>query len=219
MAELAIDSYRESFFPVERYDEHGVAVASARAGNVIGGGDWGAHRLIPDCMRALIDGQPIHLRNPTHVRPWQILLEALSGYLWLAAKLLGPDGSRFAEAWNLGPGEHRGITTREVVEKIIALWGSGLYTTGTTQAEVETALLRLNWDKAAHRLGLRSVYTWQDSLGETVRWFQRYAAREASGEHADMYDVCVDQIVNYTRRAAELDLAWAQGGENGAHCE
>ena len=210
MAELAIACYRGSFFAADRYDEHGVAVASARAGNVIGGGDWGKHRLIPDCMRALMAGEPIHLRNPRHIRPWQILLEPLSGYLWLAARLLGPDGYRFAEAWNLGPGEHRGITTKEVVEEIIALWGSGSYVTGTAQAEVETALLRLNWDKAANRLGLRSVYTWKDALAETVRWFQRYAERKAGGEGIDMYDVCVDQIATYTACAAAQDLAWAQ---------
>jgi CDP-glucose 4,6-dehydratase len=207
MAELAIASYRQSFFPVDNYAEHGVAVASARAGNVIGGGDWGAHRLVPDCVRALMEGQPIHLRNPGYVRPWQILLEPLSGYLWLAAKLLGKDGNRFAEAWNFGPEEHRGVTTEELVNEVIALWGSGSYTTGTTQTEVETALLRLNWDKAAHRLDWHSVYTWREALSETIDWYRQYAESAANG---DMYDVCVAQIQRYADRASELGLAWAQ---------
>ena len=104
MAELAIASYRDSFFPPNKYEEHGVAVASVRAGNVIGGGDFADFRLVPDCMRALMAGEPIGIRNPLSVRPWQHVLEPLSGYLWLGAKLLqgGPD---LAGAWNFGPQE------------------------------------------------------------------------------------------------------------------
>jgi CDP-glucose 4,6-dehydratase len=180
---------------------------------VIGGGDWGEHRLVPDCVRALMGGQPIRLRNPGFVRPWQILLEPLSGYLWLAARLLQKDGGQFAEAWNLGPEERRSVTTEQVVQKVIALWGSGSYITGTTQAQAETELLRLNWDKAANRLDWHPVYTWEEAVGETVRWFKAYAERTASQQAIDMYDLCADQIRVYTGRARELGLRWAQGAD------
>jgi CDP-glucose 4,6-dehydratase len=210
MAELAISSYRQSFFAVDRYAEHGVALASARAGNVIGGGDWAMHRLVPDCIRAWMNDRPIHLRNPGHVRPWQITLESLSGYLGLAAKMLQRDGYRYAEAWNFGPQERRAVTTEEFIQKAIALWGSGSYVTSTTQTEVETALLRLNWDKAANRLNWHPVYTWEEALGETIAWFKVYARHKVRNEAIDMYDVCADQIRVYTARARQLNLAWTQ---------
>ena len=210
MAELAISSYRQSFFPIDQHAKHGIAIASARAGTVIGGGDWGEHRLVPDCVRSLVADGPIHLRNPGHIRPWQVLLEPLSGYLWLAAKMLGEDGHRFAEAWNFGPEEHRGVTTEEFVQKAITLWGSGSYVAGTTQTQVETSLLRLDSDKAANRLGWHSVYTWEEALGETVRWFKMYATRTLDTRDIDMYDVCTDLIRAYTARARESKVAWAQ---------
>ena len=209
MAELAIESYRQSFFSPTQYDAHGLALASARAGNVIGGGDWGEHRLIPDLVRALIGGEPMQLRNPGYVRPWQIVFESLSGYLWLTAKLLGADASHFCEAWNLGPQEHRAVTTKEIVRQAIALWGSGTYTCGTAQTEVETALLRLNWDKAAARLGWRSIYSWEEALSETIEWYRTYNEK-SSGNYIDMYDACVAQIQRYTERARERGLAWAK---------
>ena len=209
MAELAIESYRQSFFPADRYAEHRVAVASARAGNVIGGGDWGQYRLIPDCVRALTQGQAIGLRNPSFVRPWQILLEPLSGYLWLAAKLLGPQGCLFAEAWNFGPQERRAVTTEEVVRKVLEVWGSGNYVTGTNQTETETALLRLNGDKAANRLGWQCVYGWERAVVETTRWYRTYAERQAETDPVDMYDVCAAQISEYTEQARAEGLAWA----------
>lgn len=204
MVELAVSSYRGSFFA-----ERGVAAATARAGNVIGGGDWAEERLIPDLVRALAIDEPMRLRNPSFVRPWQILLEPLSGYLWLAAQLLGKEGDRYAEAWNLGPEERRGVTTEEVIQKAIALYGRGSYVGGTTQTEVETALLRLNWDKAANRLGWRSVYTWEEAVGETIAWFKTYEDRRARSETVDMYDVCAGQIRAYTARAREFGLPWA----------
>lgn len=212
MAELAVASYRQSFFADGR-----VAVATARAGNVIGGGDWGAHRLVPDCVRALAAGRPIALRNPTYIRPWQLVLEPLSGYLWLAALLLGPHGGRFAEAWNFGPVERRCVTTEELVRETIALWGGGGYETGCTQSEVETRTLRLNWDKAAYQLNWRPAYEWQEALAETVSWYREYADRQgrtpvtqAAAGDVDMYGACVEQIERYTARASQSGIAWAQ---------
>jgi CDP-glucose 4,6-dehydratase len=199
MAELAIASYRRSFFSREGR----VAVASARAGNVIGGGDWAPYRLVPDCMRSLMSGEPMHLRNPASVRPWQHVLEPLSGYLWLAVKLL-QEGNGFAEAWNLGPLETRGMTTEELVKRAIQSWGSGSYTSDVPSGKVETKTLRLNWDKAANFLNWRPVYNGEEALNKTVEWFKRYQ------EQIDMYGVCAEQISAYTERARELNIEWAK---------
>jgi CDP-glucose 4,6-dehydratase len=206
MAELAISAYRQSFFPAERYEEHRTAVASTRAGNVIGGGDWGNDRLVPDSMRALMKGQAIRIRNPHSVRPWQFILEPLSGYLWLAAKLLR-EGCRFAEAWNFGPPERLAISVRDLVQKLIQLWGVGDWEdVSSDQAPHEAGLLSLSWEKAANLLGWRPVYTWHEALAETVEWFKKYHESDSGG---DMYNTCVEQIRRYVDRARELDVVWA----------
>jgi CDP-glucose 4,6-dehydratase len=205
MAELAISAYRKSFFPGERYEEHRVAVASARAGNVIGGGDWGKDRLVSDSMRALMADQTIRIRNPASVRPWQFVLEPLSGYLLLAASLLG-GGAQFAEAWNFGPQERLAVSVRDLVEELLVLWGGGDWEdVGSDQAPHETGLLRLSWEKAANRLDWRPVYTWREALAETVAWYKEY---HAGGSRADMYDVCAAQIRRYAERARESGAVW-----------
>lgn len=211
MAELGIASYRNSFFNAANYDDHRVAVASSRAGNVIGGGDLADFRLVPDCMRALIGGEPIAVRNPGYVRPWQHVLEALSGYMWLAVKLR-QDGPHYAEAWNLGPLEVAGITAQAIAEKCIALWGSGewYHVDPDAPRPKETAMLRLSWEKAAARLGWYPAYTWEDALTETVAWFKAYRQQQAGGVF-DMYPVCVRHIADYTARARARGLAWAKG--------
>ena len=202
MAELAISAYRETYFPATKYGEHGVAIASARAGNVIGGGDFGDYRLIPDCMRALMAGEPIGIRNPLSVRPWQHVLESLSGYLWLGAKLL-TEGTAVAEAWNFGPLEQKGIPAQQMAEKLIALWGSGSWVhTQPGYAEVETGQLRLNWEKAATRLDWRPIYSWEEALAEIVSWFKAFQ------DEADMYEVCQAHINDYTQKAGRLNMAW-----------
>ncbi|MCA9930622.1 MAG: hypothetical protein KC419_19190, partial [Anaerolineales bacterium] len=195
-------SYRDTYFPPEKYDEHGVAIASVRAGNVIGGGDFAQFRLVPDCMQALMDGNPIGIRNPLSVRPWQLVLEPLSGYLWLAVKLLEA-GPAFAEAWNYGPLETNGISARAIAEKLVELWGTGSWIhTDPGYAKVETGYLRLSWEKAAQRLGWRPVYTWKEALAEITTWFKAFE------QSADMYAVCRDHIDAYAARAAELALPW-----------
>lgn len=204
MAELAIAAYRDTFFPPRRYAEHGVAVASVRAGNVIGGGDFADFRLVPDCMRALMAGEPIGIRNPLSVRPWQLVLEPLSGYLWLAARLLheGPD---LAEAWNFGPLETQGVPARAIAERLVALWGDGAWIhTDPGYAQVETGYLRLSWEKAAVRLGWRPVYTWGEALAVIAAWFKAFQAGE------EMHAVGKSQIAAYAARARELGLSWAQ---------
>ncbi|MGC1374802.1 MAG: CDP-glucose 4,6-dehydratase [Anaerolineales bacterium] len=205
MAELAISAYRQSFFPPDKYSEHKVAIASTRAGNVIGGGDWAKDRILSDCVRALSASQPISIRNPNSVRPWQFVLEPLSGYLWLAVKLL-EDGSSFAEAWNFGPSEQASTSVKELVQKLIELWGSGeWHDTGSGQTLHETNILRLNCEKAASRLGWRPTYAWKEALNETADWFKQYYANPSN---ADMYALAVQQIVKYLDRAREMGMVW-----------
>ncbi len=203
MAELAIAAYRSTYYPPETYDDHGVAIASVRAGNVIGGGDFADYRLVPDCMKALMEERPIGVRNPLSVRPWQHVLEPLSGYMWLGVRLL-QDGPAFGEAWNFGPLEQKGVPAKDLADKLVDLWGSGSWEhTRPGYAEVETGQLRLSWDKAAHRLDWRPVYTWEQALGEITDWFKGYQAK------LDMYEVTQEHIRVYVRQAQELGLAWA----------
>jgi CDP-glucose 4,6-dehydratase len=175
---------------------------------VIGGGDWAKDRLVVDCMRALMDGEPIPVRNPYSVRPWQLVLEPLSGYLWLAAKLV-QEGGRYAEAWNFAPPENVSVSVGDLVQELIALWGAGEWqdlSAGQAQAPHETSLLRLSWEKAANRLGWRAVYGWHEAAAETVSWFKVY---HEHGADIDMYDACVGQIARYVDRARELGILWA----------
>ena len=198
MAEMAIAAYRDSFFPNDRYGAHGVAVASVRAGNVIGGGDFADFRLVPDCMRALMAGQPLEIRNPRSIRPWQHVLEPLSGYLWLGARLL-QEGPAYAEAWNFGPLEQKGIPAQMVAEKLIELWGHGRWVhTDPGFAKVETGQLRLSWEKAASRLDWRPVYSWAEALAEIVAWFKAFQAAE------DMLATGRAHIHHYVQKAATL---------------
>ena len=202
-AELAISSYRSSFF------SSGTAVASARAGNVIGGGDFAEYRLVPDCMKALMKNEPIKVRNPKSIRPWQTLFEPLSGYLTLASKLLNSK-NEFSEGWNFGPPERKGITAEQIVKKVIVLWGSGTHQIiGNQNDKVkETEMLRLNWDKAAAHLDWMPVYNWEESMNQTVRWFKVYE-KSLRDEEIDMYPTCVSHLNDYTKKAKELGVVWA----------
>jgi CDP-glucose 4,6-dehydratase len=222
MVELCVQSYRRSWSEKwtegtdeKSFSDHAVLIASARSGNVIGGGDFSKHRLVPDCMRALMDGQSIHLRNPDAVRPWQYVLEPLSGYLWLAANLLQEQADDFSEAWNFGPSEHQEIACEAVVRKAIEFWESGGYELATAGASRrhETFTLKLNWAKAATRLGWRPTYNWEQALKATVDWFKEYQ-RQGGGsgsapDRIDMYDLCCDQIKHYTVLASDHAIEWA----------
>ncbi|MGB1249137.1 MAG: CDP-glucose 4,6-dehydratase [Candidatus Promineifilaceae bacterium] len=204
MAELAISSYRDSFFPPERYAEHGVAVASARAGNVIGGGDFADYRLVPDCVKSLLDDAPIAIRNPNYIRPWQHVLVPLSGYLWLGAKLI-EDGAAYAEAWNFAPIEQKGITVGQIAEKLVELWGSGSwFQSDPNLPKVETGQLRLSWDKAATRLDWHPVWDWQAALGEIVAFTQAFS------QEADMHTTIKQHISQYVLAAQQQTVGWVQ---------
>ena len=204
MAELAVASYRTSFFN----NSKNTALASARAGNVIGGGDFAEFRLVPDTMKALIMEKKIELRNPDSVRPWQHVLVPLSGYLNIAARLQ-EDRHEFAEAWNFGPLETSGVKAREVVEKAIFLWGNGSWKhIKIKNPPKEVKLLRLSWEKAAQKLHWAPAYNWEEALASTVEWFKAYFAQRNNPE-IDLYDLCVKQIRDYTESAREKKIEWA----------
>jgi CDP-glucose 4,6-dehydratase len=168
MAELVVGSYRDSFF------QNGPAVATARAGNVIGGGDFSDFRIVPDTMKALMEQVPIEVRSPKSVRPWLHVLEPLWGYLLLGSKLLH-EGNRFAQSWNFGPKENLGIEVEALVKKAVAYWGSGeVRDVSAPGGKKEMGLLRLNWDKAAHVLGWSPQTDWQEAIKKTVDWFKVY---------------------------------------------
>ncbi len=213
MAELAIASYRSAFFATQSDQEKRVILSSTRAGNVIGGGDFADFRLIPDCMTAMMGDKPIIVRNPNSVRPWQHVLEPLSGYLWLARQMLTADGDTFAQAWNFGPPERHGVTTESIVEKIIELWGSGQWKhQSNEEARVETAQFTINWDKAAKDLKWMPVYTWEQALEQTVDWFKHYQALHAERDatRENMHAFCAQQIHRYSESARQIGLQWAQ---------
>lgn len=203
MAELAVASYNTSFFK-----EAGPCVASARAGNVIGGGDFSAMRILPDCMKALMRNEPVKVRNPHSVRPWLNVLDPLSGYLWLAACML-ENGKQFAGAWNFGPQENEGIPVSALVKKSLELWGKGDWIEVGVPAKAEMGTLRLNWDKAANLLKWRPAYNWEEAVAETVDWFRAFDACQHSEHQAAMREVGVAHIRQYTDRAQKLELPWA----------
>jgi len=200
-SELVTTAYRHSFFNPERYAEHGIALASARAGNVVGGGDWAADRLIPDCIRALLQGEPIILRYPHAVRPWQHVLEPLSGYLFLARHLVEKGGA-YAEAWNFGPSADDVITVEAVVREICRQWGDGArYESDDETHPHEAHCLTLDSSKARSRLGWQPRWTIGDTVSRIMEWTRVYR------EKGNMREECFRQIREYSAAAA------AAGGE------
>ncbi len=172
-AELVVASYRDSFFKKDSR----VSLSSARAGNVIGGGDWAKDRLLPDCMRALAAGKPVTVRNPRSVRPWQHVLEPLSGYLTLAARQL-VEPEKFAEAWNFGPAPQDARTTAQIAELAVRGWGSGRWSSADADpsAPHEAGLLKLDSSKARARLSWTPAYGADQAVAKTVAWHLAAAA-------------------------------------------
>ena len=155
--ELVVNAYRDSFFPTSHVDDHGVAIATARAGNVIGGGDWTANGVLPDIVRSIEAGQPVRLRSPNAIRPWQHVLEPLGGYLTLAAHLRGPDRASFCRAWNFGPDATEEATVRQLTERLLAAWGVGSWEDGSQPDDPpEAGVLRLSTRRAQDAPGLAS---------------------------------------------------------------
>lgn len=184
-AELLTYAWRSSFFGGER-------VASVRAGNVIGGGDWAADRLVPDLVRGFAQGRPVDIRNPSAIRPWQHVLDPLCGYLMLAEQLSGSP-KRFAEGWNFGPNDDSVATVAEVADRLSKCWGGGASWKSAKQehAPHEAAVLLLNSSKARSELGWQPGWSLQDSLAATVEWYKAHARGH------DMREMCNRQIAAY----------------------
>jgi CDP-glucose 4,6-dehydratase len=198
-SELVTAAYRRSFFGEASH----VAVASARAGNVFGGGDWATDRIVPDCVRALAAGQPIVVRNPDAVRPWQHVLEPLSGYLWLAARML--EGHAFDSAWNFGPRPGDIVPVRRLVDGIIAEWGEGSWTTPGLAAEAphEAGLLLLDIAKAEAGLSWEPLYDVERAVAVTTAW---YRARHGG---ATVEEITLADIADYVAAARAAGAVWA----------
>ena len=195
-AELVTAAWRRSFFPPADYARHGVALASARAGNVIGGGDWALDRLAPDLITAFAAGRPAVIRNPAAIRPWQHVLEPLSGYLWLAERLWA-DGAAYAEGWNFGPNETDARPVAWIADRLATLWGNGAAweQDGGTHPH-EAHYLKLDCAKAKARLGWAPRWDLGRALTATAAWYQA----ERAG--ADMRAVTLAQIEQFQESGA-----------------
>ncbi len=192
-AEILSASYRRSYFNPNQYGKtHQVALATARAGNVIGGGDWAIDRLIPDCVRSLTNGEAISIRSPCATRPWQHVLEPLSGYLLLAQRMT-EDGVSFSEGWNFGPGDDGVMNVENVVKNVITTWGSGQYLI-TSDANVHEAyFLKLDASKARAKLGWSTKWSCPESIQRSVEWYIDYYAGK------DVRKITLNQIDFFMR--------------------
>jgi CDP-glucose 4,6-dehydratase len=193
-AELVVSSYRNSFFNPAAYDQHGVAIASVRAGNVIGGGDWASDRLVPDIMRAFLAGTPVSIRNPHAIRPWQHVLEPLRGYIAVAESLC-ENGVIDAEAWNFGPQQTDAQPVSWIVQRLAEEWGGDVrweFDAGNHPHEAH--ILQLDWSKAKRRLNWSPVFSLSDALAFTAEW---YKSKSKDGE---MRQYTLQQIQSYEAR-------------------
>jgi CDP-glucose 4,6-dehydratase len=190
-AELVTAAYRDSYFPPDFLEQHGVALATARAGNAIGGGDWTGDQLIPDLMREFLAGKSCLIRNPSAIRPWQFVLEPLRGYLMLAERL-SEDGSRFASAWNFGPAETDSKPVAWIADKLAALWGDGAaWNFDRTTHPREAHFLKLDASKARTCLDWHPVLPLDSALDWIVEWWRAFQAG------ADLRHLTIDQIERY----------------------
>jgi CDP-glucose 4,6-dehydratase len=200
-AELVVSSYRDSFFNPGDYSRHGVAVATARAGNVMGGGDWAADRLIPDMIRAFGADTPARIRSPYSVRPWQHVLEPLRGYIMLA-ELLHDEGPKYGCAWNFGPRQFDAQTVLYIVKRLAHLWGAeaAWQADDDTPRVHEASQLTLDWSKAANELHWQPAMTLDDALAATIDWYKSF---KAGGE---MKSFSLQQVARYTARVASEEV-------------
>jgi len=189
-AELVTASYRRSFFG----GESPVRVASARAGNVIGGGDWAANRLVPDSIRALMRREAIRVRNPQFVRPWQHVLEPVSAYLLLAARMA--EDRDVCEAWNFGPDENDVCSVEALVSAIVSTWGSGTWIADSAPQPHEAPVLRLSTEKAATRLGWQPRWPLTTAVENTVAWYREQTAGASAQRLRELTDA---QIAAYVK--------------------
>jgi CDP-glucose 4,6-dehydratase len=202
--ELVAQSWNKSFFvPNAKLG----SVATVRAGNVIGGGDYAQDRIVPDCVRALMEDKPIVVRNPAAIRPWQHVLECLSGYLWLGARLARESkGSRLAGPFNFGPESSAQQPVRRLVEEVLRSWPGKWEDGSNPSSPHEAKLLSLSIEKAGALLGWYPVWDFPQAIEQTVVWYhQRHVAK-----HQPMLEFSADQIAEYTQAACHKGLAWTR---------
>ncbi len=192
-SEQVTSAYRSSYFNTKNHAVHGVGIASARAGNVIGGGDWATDRLIPDCIRSLLKGTKVVIRNPQAIRPWQHVLGPLSGYLVLAQKLC-EEGPRYAEAWNFGPDDGDARPVEWLVNRLCEKWGgNSSYIIDSGEHPHEAHHLRLDCSKAKSELGWHPQWNLEKAIDSIVEWTRSYRDNNA------LHEVCLRQIQEYSR--------------------
>ena len=190
-AELVTSAYRSSFFNPENYEQHGVALASVRAGNVIGGGDWAQDRLIPDILTAFEQSRTVNIRNPQAIRPWQHVLEPLRGYLTLAEKLY-LEGVRYAEGWNFGPNDDDAKPVVWIVQQMAAIWGEGaVWQIDEGNHPHEASYLKLDISKARNELNWHPALRLNEALTLIVDWSKK---RQAG---VNLHDLTLNQISHY----------------------
>lgn len=192
--EIMSSSFRRSFLQ----GDDGYAMATARAGNVIGGGDWAADRLIPDCVRYINEEKQIEIRNPIAVRPWQHVLEPLSGYLLLGQKLF-EDGKKYAEGFNFGPNEDSVLKVADVAQKVVEYYGKGEVVVHKRDDLHEANLLMLNIEKAEKVLGWKPTYSADKAIEKSVEWYKNFY----ENKEQDMFELTMNQISEY-----EENIAW-----------
>ncbi len=188
-AEIVVESYRKSFFEKSK-----ARIASVRAGNVIGGGDWAKDRIVPDCIKALISKKSIPVRNPDGVRPWQHVLEPLNGYLTIGAKLV--EDEKYSGAWNFGPDYDSIINVGKLVELMIEKWGSGKCDNlkDPNEPKKETTLLNLDSSKSRFRLNWKPLLNISETIEMVVEWYKKY-------DKEDVYELCCKQIKDFSKNA------------------
>ncbi|MBN2478795.1 MAG: CDP-glucose 4,6-dehydratase [Parachlamydiales bacterium] len=202
-SEIITKSYQESFFPICEYKKkHNLLITTARAGNVIGGGDWADNRIIPDIIKATYNKKPLYIRNPQSIRPWQFVLESLSGYLSLGQKLL-EEKAIYAQSWNFGPIEKETLTVYEMLNLLQKDWQNIKYKiVNKKEKKLEANFLRLDSSKANKYLGWKPVYSIEQTLKETVIWYKNYYTQNKI--------VSLNQLSDYINSAKSKNIEWSK---------
>jgi CDP-glucose 4,6-dehydratase len=199
-AELVAEAYRRSFFPPAELAEHGVQLATVRAGNVIGGGDWAEDRIVTDIVRHLVTGKPVPVRNPAAVRPWQHVLEPLSGYLSLGVAMLERPAAGWCSGWNFGPADGDDITVGQLADIFIDAWGAGCWQdVHDPRAPIETHVLRLSAAKAVEQLPWRPRFTAREAIRRTADWFRAFVDDPAAARRLCMTDIDAYETAGHIR--------------------
>ena len=205
-AEIITNSFRNSFFNLEKNHDKNTGIATVRAGNVIGGGDWARDRVIPDCVRALTTDKKIRVRNPSSIRPWQFVLEPISGILWLSSKLY-TNPKKYSEAWNFGPNQMNNTTVEKVVQNVIKIWNKGDWVDVSKESKdqsIESVSLLLDSTKALNSLEWKTIYSFETAINETISWYKSYY-----NNHVSMRELSINQIEQYSKKANQMNIAWA----------